>query len=183
RLPAARDPLLGLPYGESWRAFLDRGKAEAADAEAALADADLYVTGLPHGDALGCDAVLARHPRLQAACVTPFGQSGPYAGRPGDDVILAALCGLADATPGLPDHVERFDDPPVQSLAPLAAAAGGLVAAVAVVGALLPRLRGDAAAPRHVEVAALEAAVAMMVYEWGIAANGGGLRGRRPIPL
>ncbi len=183
RLPAPSDPLLELPYGEQWCAFLDRGKRAASDPEAALAAADLYVTGLPHGHALGCDSVLARHAGLQAACVTPFGQSGPYGAFDGDDVTLSALCGLADATPGLPDHTERFDDPPVQSHAPLAEVAGGTTAAVAVLGALLPRLRGEAAAPRHVEVSVHEAAVALMVYEWGIAANGGGVRGRRPIPL
>jgi crotonobetainyl-CoA:carnitine CoA-transferase CaiB-like acyl-CoA transferase len=175
---------IGVPYPEDWASFLGIGKeSTGGDPEDALADADLYLTRLPHGHELGCDRVLERHPHLQVACVTPFGQTGFGAGLREDDVVLSALSGLADATPGLPDHAETFDDPPVQSLIPLAAAGGGLTAAVAVMGALLPRLRQDAAAPKHVEISSREAAVSLMAYEWGIAANDGGVRGRRPIPL
>lgn len=183
QLPSEPDPLDSMPYGKDLRVAWDGAKEPAGDAEVALAEADLYLTGLPHGHELGCDGVLARHPHLQVACVTPFGQDGPYADLVADDVVLSALSGLADATPGLPDHTARFDDPPVQSLAPLAAAGGGLTAAVAVFAALLPRLRGEAEAPRHVEISVHEAAVSLMAYEWGIAANDGGVRGRRPIPL
>lgn len=180
RLPlAGPEPLAAMPYGDDWRRFLDAGKGEAD--EAALDTAALYLTSLPHGHALGCDTVLARQPGIVAACLTPFGQDGPDGGRPGDDVVLCARCGLTDATPGFPDHCDRADDPPVQSLAPLAEAGGALVAAVAALGALLPRLRG-APGPAHVEVASVEAAASMMVFEWGIAAYGGGVRGRRPIP-
>src|SRR5262249_40355285 len=107
------------------------------------------------------------------------GQSGPYAGFAGDDVVVSALSGLADATPGFPDHCVHPDDPPVQSLAPLAESAGGIVAALAVAGAVLGACRG-AAAVRHIEVSSLEVAASFMVWEWGMAAYGGGIRGRRP---
>lgn len=188
RLPLAADPLLEPPYGPDWVAFLDAGKAGGGAADGLLANdgllaaADLYLTSLAHDAPLGCTAVLARYPRLTAACVPALGQDGPAAGLAADEVVLAALSGLADATPGLPDHVDDPTDPPVQSLAPFAEMAGGLAAAVAVVGALLPRLRGEPG-PRHVEAAAIEAVTAMMAYEWGITANGGGARGRRPFPL
>ena len=182
RVAPGDDALLDAPHGADWAAFADEGTAAADDAESALADADLLLTSHSHDHHLGCTAVAARHPHLTTACVTPYGQSGPYAGEHADDVVLAALAGLSDATPGLPDQADTLDDPPVQSLAPLAQAGGALIGALAIVGALMPRLRGESG-PRHVEVASIEASAALMVYEWAIAAYGGGLRGRRPIPI
>lgn len=184
----------GYEPSDDWSRFLNRGKqvvnldptarSGRASLEELLAQADLFLTSATHDQAaslgLDCDSVLERHPALLAACVTPFGQSGPYASFQADDLALSALCGLADATPGFPDHQEREDDPPVQSLAPLAEMAGGLTASCAVVGALRPRLRGHPG-PRHVEIASLEAAAGMMVFEWGTTAYGGGVHGRRPL--
>ena len=179
RAPLADDPLLAQPYGADWAAWLDDGKPVSDAAETDLAVAWLLLTSHPHGSPLGCDSALARHPRLIAACVTPFGQDGPRAGRPGDDVVVAALSGLADATPGFPDMQATATSPPVQSLAPLAEAGGAYVAALAAFGALLARLRG-APGPRHVEVSTVEAAAALMVFEWAQHAFGGPIRGRRP---
>jgi crotonobetainyl-CoA:carnitine CoA-transferase CaiB-like acyl-CoA transferase len=179
-----------------WRAFLSLGKrAVALDPSGAagraaiddlLSTADLYLTSSLHEAererGLDCPAVLDRFPQLVAACITPFGQDGPYAPFAADDLVLSALCGLADATPGIPDQRDRADEPPVQSLAPLAEAGSGLIAANAVVGALTSRRHG-LPDPRHVEVASLEAAASLMVWEWGMAAYGGGIRGRRPVPV
>lgn len=181
-LEGSPDGLLAQPYGADWAAFLDEGKVLTAtpdEAEALLGEAWLLLSGLPHAAPLGCAAALAGHPRLIAACVTPFGQDGPRAGQPGDDVVAAALSGLADATPGYPDMQPTRDDPPVQSLAPLADAGGAYVAAMAVFGALLARLRG-LPGPRHVEVSTVEAAAALMAFEWSAYAYGGPVRGRRP---
>jgi crotonobetainyl-CoA:carnitine CoA-transferase CaiB-like acyl-CoA transferase len=176
-----------------WQEFLNLGKdvvsvdATLPDGRALiddlLAEADLYLTSARHEPererGLDCHSVLDCFPQLVAACVTPFGQAGPYSHFVGDDVVLSALCGLADATPGIPDHREHADDPPVQSLAPLAEIGGGLIAANAVFGAMA----GRGARPHHVEVASIEAAASLMVWEWGMAAYGGGIRGRRPIPV
>ena len=179
RVPLAADSLLAQPYGADWAAWLDEGKTESADGEADLASAWLLLTSHPHGSPLGCDSALARHPRLIAACVTPFGQDGPRAGQPGDDVAVAAMSGLADATPGFPDMQKTAGDPPVQSLAPLAEAGGAFIAAAAVFGALLTRLRG-LPGPRHVEVSTVESAAGLMIFEWSQHAFGGPIRGRRP---
>jgi crotonobetainyl-CoA:carnitine CoA-transferase CaiB-like acyl-CoA transferase len=127
---------------------------------------------------LDCDEVRARHPRLLTACITPFGRTGPYSHYRADDLVLSALSGLADATPGFPDRQENAGEPPVQSLAPLAEVGAGLVAGIAVFGSLLQRLRGSER-PAHVEVSALEANAWLMVSEWGIAAYGGTAPGRR----
>jgi crotonobetainyl-CoA:carnitine CoA-transferase CaiB-like acyl-CoA transferase len=154
--------------------------ADRTTLEQLLGDAGLYLTSLRHEPAarwsLDCDSVIARHSRLVTACVTPFGQSGPYAGFTGDDLVLSALSGLTDATPGFPDRCPR-GDPPVQSRARLAESGGAFMAAVAAFGALMPALLGKQG-PRHVEVALLEAVVAQMAYEWGITAYGGGVAGR-----
>lgn len=170
----------------SWQRFLglDKDVAEDASLERLLLEADLFVTTELHDAAtagLDCATLLARHPQLIALCLTPFGQDGPYARYAGSDAVLSALCGLADATPGFPDHTDGPDDPPVQSLAPLAQAAAAVTAANAALAALLAR-NGGGRFSRHVEVSALEAAVSMMTYEWGVTSYGGEVRGRRPGP-
>ncbi len=187
------DPSLGgHADGREWQAFLDLDKqvldADGADADVyhdLLLEMDVLVTSAPAARLadLGLDdeALRREHPDLLAVSVTPFGLDGPYAALAGDDLVLAALSGLADATPGFPDRRERFADPPLQSRAPLAEVGNGIVAAVAVLGAIVGRRRGRHG-PRVVEVAGLEAVAAQMVFEWGICAFGGGVRGRRPVP-
>jgi crotonobetainyl-CoA:carnitine CoA-transferase CaiB-like acyl-CoA transferase len=170
---------------DAWRRFLRQGKCAARweDLGRLLAGADLVVTSLTHCDAeefgLDCPTLLARHQDVIAACVTPFGQTGQRSGLGSNDLVLSALSGLADCTPGFPDRCAHFEDPPVQSRAPLAEAAGAFVAAVAISGAIHSRLQG-APGPRHVEVASLEATISMLVNEWGPTAYSGTVRGRRP---
>ena len=188
-----KDPARKLDPAPHWFDFLNLGKSLVSvdpatqegreELEELLATSDLYMTSAIHRTAASgfdCDSVLRRHSDLLAACVTPFGQTGPYVSFAADDFALSALSGLADATPGFPDHQLKENEPPVQSLAPLTEVAGALTAACALFGPLAARLRGDPG-PRHVEVAVLEAAVSMMVFEWGTTAYGGGVRGRRPI--
>lgn len=52
------------------------------------------------------DRLLAEHPRLIYAAATGFGSTGPYAPRPGQDLLLQAMSGLAA-------HTGRADGPPV----------------------------------------------------------------------
>jgi crotonobetainyl-CoA:carnitine CoA-transferase CaiB-like acyl-CoA transferase len=174
-----------LPPRGDWEAFLRRGKRVVGELELAsrLATSDLVVTSALHDgrSRFTCHSMLDEHPSLQVVCVTPFGQTGPYRDRVADDVVLSAMVGLSDATPGFPDHCEGATDPPVQSLAPLAESGAGIVAAVAVVGALLGAERG-AGRIRHVELSMHEIATALMVMEWGTTAYGGGVKGRRPVP-
>lgn len=176
---------------DGWARFLGRDKhpfsLDPADhqdrdvLEQLLARASLYLCSScheelqPHG--LDCPSVLERHPALLTACLTPFGQKGPYASYASDDLVLSALSGLADCTPGFPDRQEHEGEPPIQSLAPLAEVGAGVVAAVSLLSALLQRLRG-AERPRHVELSAHEANVWLMVSEWGIASYGGSAPGR-----
>ena len=52
------------------------------------------------------DALLAEHPKLIYATATGFGTDGPFAQRPGQDLLLQAMSGLAA-------HTGRADGPPV----------------------------------------------------------------------
>ena len=44
------------------------------------------------------DRLTAANPRLIACVVSPFGRTGPYAERPGDDLIAQAMSGIMSAT-------------------------------------------------------------------------------------
>lgn len=174
-----------------WVRFLDRGKHVSgihaddptgrARVEGLLDGAAVYLCSHRHDQlvpvGLDCGAVIERHPDLLAVCVTPFGHDGPYSSYLSDDVVLSALSGLTDCTPGFPDRQDGPGEPPVQSVAPLAEVGAGVVSAVAVMGALLKRLRGDKE-PRHIEISCHEANAWLMVSEWGIASYGGSAPGR-----
>ena len=54
---------------------------------------------------LGWDELHARNPRLVYASLSGYGSDGPYVDRPGQDVLVQALSGIAMAT-------GRADDPP-----------------------------------------------------------------------
>ena len=71
-----------------------------------LADAHVLVENFRPGTlerlGLGPDVLLARNPQLVITRVTGFGQTGPYAGRPGFATIAEVMSGLS-AISGLPD--------------------------------------------------------------------------------
>ncbi|MEV6968253.1 CoA transferase [Hamadaea sp. NPDC051192] len=92
---------------------LDLGRAEGAElALRLLADADVLVENFRPGTlerwGLGPDVLHAINPRLVLARVTAFGQTGPYARRPGFGTLaeamsgFAAITGPADGPPTLP---------------------------------------------------------------------------------
>ena len=78
------------------------------------------------------DALSQRNPRVVYCSITGFGTTGPYAGRPGYDIIAQGMAGLMPITGGLDDPPMRFP----ASIADLATAMYGLSAALA---ALLAR--------------------------------------------
>ena len=116
---------------------LDLSTAEGADIFLRLAaGADVVLENFRPGTlerwGLGWDELSAVNPRLVLARVTGFGQTGPYAHRPGFGTIAEAMSGFA-ALNGEPDG------PPL--LPPLALADGvaGLATAFAVLAALRAR--------------------------------------------
>lgn len=165
----------------SWDQFLNLGKIElpVAEVQSIVGRAHVLLCTRPEIDYPDLDlpVTASRNTDVMLVRVPPFG-SGPYEAFRSNDAILSALSGLADCTPGYPDRQEGESQPPIQALAPLAEFGAALTAAVATVGGLLQRFRSSAG-PMDVEVSQLEAAVALMIFDWGAASYGGVAPGRR----
>jgi len=84
--------------------------------------------GLSHAE------LLARNPRLVIVSISGWGQTGPYASRPGFGTLVEAMSGLASMT-GFPDR------PPTMPPIPIADMIAGLYAAFAAMAALRHRDR------------------------------------------
>lgn len=116
---------------------LDLGHPDgAATLRRLLATADVLIENFRPGTlerwGLAPDALLASHPGLVIARVTAFGQTGPYATRPGFGSIAEAMSGFAAIT-GEPEG------PPTLPPFGLADGIAGLATAFAVMSALRSR--------------------------------------------
>lgn len=111
---------------------------------------------------LGPDDLRRERPELIYASISGFGQTGPYADRPGYDLIAQGMSGMMSAT-GHPDS------PPVKISAPVADLAAGMFAANGILAAYIHRLKTGEG--QVVDASLLEAAVALTVWEaaefWG----------------
>jgi formyl-CoA transferase len=107
---------------------------------------------------LGADyeTMAARHPRLIYASISGFGQTGPYADRPGFDLIAQGMSGILSVT-GEPDGT------PVKCGVPIADISAGMFAANGVLAALIAR--GTTGRGQHVDTSLFESALAMCVWE------------------
>lgn len=137
---------------------LDLSKPEGADILLRLAaGADVVLENFRPGTlerwGLGWEELSAVNPRLVLARVTGFGQTGPYAHRPGFGTLAEAMSGFA-AVNGTPDG------PPL--LPPLALADGiaGLATAFAVLAAL--RAREQTGAGQVVDTSLVEPLLALL---------------------
>ena len=69
---------------------------------ALCADADVVIENFKRGDlarhGLDAQTLRAAHPRLVWCSITGFGQTGPYADRPGYDFIVQGMGGIMDLT-------------------------------------------------------------------------------------
>ena len=106
----------------------DASAACPGEIEALIASADLLIEDLAPG-AYDRPALLQRHPGLVIVSITPFGLTGPMAGRPATDFTIQAECGSigSRARPGAE---------PYQAAGRIAAWAGGSFAAVAALAAI-----------------------------------------------
>jgi formyl-CoA transferase len=160
-----------LPNGES-AAFLavNRNKRSiAVDLRSAsglaafhrlVRDADVVVESFRPGVAarLGIDypALRAVNERLVYASISGFGQTGPYATRPGYDLIAQAMSGIMSVT-------GDAGGAPTKSGVPVADLSAGLLCTVGILSALMSRMatgRGQA-----VDTSLYDAALAMSVWE------------------
>ncbi len=107
---------------------------------------------------LGIDyEVLSKiNPRLVYASISGFGQTGPYATRPGFDQIAQGMGGLMSVT-GLPEHG------PLRVGIPIADLCGGIFAAYGVTVALLEREHSGKGQWLHTSL--LEAMMYMMDFQ------------------
>ncbi|MDW5598855.1 CoA transferase [Conexibacter stalactiti] len=102
-------------------------------------DADVVVENFRPGVmdrlGLGYDAFAARNPELVYASSSGYGQSGPYAGRPGQDLLAQAMTGALTLT-------GRRDDPPLACGIGIADEYTGMHLVTAILAALCNRDAG-----------------------------------------
>jgi crotonobetainyl-CoA:carnitine CoA-transferase CaiB-like acyl-CoA transferase len=164
---------MGFPMrGEDGAAFvaLNRNKRsftvdlKDADGRQALVDlvatADVFVENYRVGvtKRLGIDyeSLRAVNPRLIYASISGFGQTGPYAERPGYDIILQGMSGIMSVT-GTPGG------PPMKAGLPVTDLAAGLVCANAVLVAVIAR--GRTGEGQYIDTSLFDAAMSMSVWE------------------
>jgi formyl-CoA transferase len=123
-------------------------------------DADVVLENFRPGVAarLGADwdTLRALNPRLVHASVSGFGQTGPYAMRPGYDLIAQGLAGVMSVT-GEPDGE------PVKCGIPVADLSAGLFCAVGILSALAARERTGRG--QRVDTSLFEGALALSIWE------------------
>ncbi len=102
------------------------------------------------------DSLRAVNRRIVLASISGFGQSGPYAHRPGFDQIAQGMGGLMSVT-GLPGQG------PVRAGIPIADLSTGLYAAIGILIALLER--EGSGEGQWVHTSLLEAQIAMMDFQ------------------
>ena len=105
---------------------------------------------------LDYDSLKAGNPGLIYCSITGFGQTGPYAGRPGYDVIVQALGGMMSLT-GEPDGE------PMKTGVALTDILAGLYAANAIQAAL--RHRDRTGQGQHIDISLLDVQVAVLANQ------------------
>lgn len=145
---------------------LDLAKPEGQDIVRRLAAlSDVVVENFKVGDLkrYGLDhaSLSALNPRLVYCSVTGFGQTGPYAPRPGYDSIFQAMGGLMSVT-GYPDEEGGA---PVKTGPSIADFIGGQFAAIGVIAALYQRdANGGQGRGQHVDIALLDSVIASLTH-------------------
>lgn len=123
-------------------------------------EADVVVENYRPGVAekLGIDYATVKevNPRLIYASVSGFGQTGPYAGRGGYDLIAQGMSGLMSVT-GQPDGK------PMKSGVPVSDLAAGLFCAVGILSARIAL--EETGRGQHVDTSLFEGALALSVWE------------------
>ena len=123
-------------------------------------DADVVLENNRPGVAarLGVDYETLRelNPRLVYASISGFGQTGPYAQRPGYDLIAQGLAGVMSVT-GEPDG------DPVKCGIPIGDLSAGLFCAVGILSALHARERTGRG--QYVDTSLFEGALALSIWE------------------
>jgi crotonobetainyl-CoA:carnitine CoA-transferase CaiB-like acyl-CoA transferase len=101
---------------------------------------------------LDYERVAVEHPGLIYCSVSAYGQSGPWAGKPGVDGIVQAVSGLMS-------NIGTQDSPPMKVLVPAADMVTGYLATVAVLAALHQRARSGGVGSQHLDMSMFNSAV------------------------
>ena len=125
-----------------------------------VATADVFVQnyrpGVVNRLGLDFDSLRKINPRLVYCQISGFGNTGPYSGRGGYDLIAQGMSGVISVT-------GDEDGPPAKSGIPLADLAAGLFGAYGILSALEYRERTGEG--QLVDTSLLEAAMALTVWE------------------
>jgi crotonobetainyl-CoA:carnitine CoA-transferase CaiB-like acyl-CoA transferase len=105
---------------------------------------------------LGWEALNARNERLVLGSISGFGQTGPYAGRGGFDLMVQAMSGLMSVT-------GPKDGPPYRIPLAISDVGAGLYLTIGILAAL--QARQATGKGQWVETSLLEATVSLGVYE------------------
>lgn len=128
-----------------------------------LADADVVTENYRKGTleklGLGYDVLAKLNPRLVYCAVSGYGRTGPYADKPGFDLIAQGFAGIMSVT-GEPGG------PPAKSGTSIADINAGIFAALGVVSALLAREKTGRG--QMVETSLMEAAVQQTYWQAAI---------------
>ncbi len=122
-----------------------------------VARCDILVENFKHGGlakyGLGYEQLKAECPSLVYCSITGFGQTGPYASKPGYDVLIQGMGGFMSIT-GAPDGA------PQKAGVPIADLMAGMYAAVAINAAL--RHREATGEGQCIDIGMLDTQVAML---------------------
>jgi formyl-CoA transferase len=142
---------------------LDLKAKEGREALQRLAEkSDVFLENFRPGvtERLGVDykTLSKLNPRLIYCSISSFGQTGPYADRPGYDLIIQGMGGLMGMT-GEPDA------PPVRVGMAITDLGAGMWATIAILAALRARERDGAG--QYIDVSLMDGSVSWMTYAAG----------------
>ena len=144
---------------------VDMAKPEGQQLLVELAkQSDVVVENFKFGNlkqyGLDYDSLKVLNPRLIYCSVTGFGQTGPYAPRPGYDFLIQGMDGLMSVT-GLPDGEPGGG--PMKAGVAITDVLTGLYASTAILAAL--QARNITGRGQHIDLALLDVGVACMINQ------------------
>ena len=125
---------------------------------------DVLIENYKHGDldryGLGFKDLSTLNPRLIYCSVTGFGQTGPYAERPGYDFMIQGMGGMMSVT-GEPDGAPGGG--PQRAGVPVADIITGMYASIAICAAIAGR--AETGLGQHLDLALLDSQIALLAYQ------------------
>ena len=118
--------------------------------------AESFRPGVAERLGVGFDVLAKVNPRLVYASISGFGQSGPWADRPGFDLIAQGMSGVMSVT-------GSAGGAPMKSGVPISDLSAGLYAANGIQAALLARARTGRG--QRVETSLFESALGLSIWE------------------